>query len=203
MNIPEDEILIRINEIKSLIEPVEGWLGDQGVENLYRYTLKAPVSNVVELGSWKGRSTSCLAFAIKDRNEGRVYAVDTWKGSSEHQQALQSYADDQLYNEFIKNITNLNLLDYIEPVKMDSIEASRKWPLNLKIGLLYIDASHEYLSVKQDFEFWSPLVATGGYIIFDDVPSWDGPTKLVNELPKWYKQIDEKGNHAIFEKYID
>jgi predicted O-methyltransferase YrrM len=200
MNISEDQILIRINEIKRLIKPVQGWLSGQGVENLYRYALKAPVSNVVELGSWKGRSTSCLAYAIKDRNEGRVYAVDTWKGSSEHKKILQSYAEDQLYNEFIKNMTKLNLLDYIEPIKMDSVKASRKWPLSRKIGLLYIDASHNYFSVKQDFELWSPFVTTGGYIIFDDVPSWPGPTKLVNELPKGYKQIDIKGNHAIYKK---
>ncbi|MGN2275083.1 class I SAM-dependent methyltransferase [Priestia megaterium] len=200
MNISEDQILIRINEIKQLIKPVEGWLRDQGVENLYRYALKAPVSNIVELGSWKGRSTSCLAYAIKDRNEGHVYAVDTWKGSSEHKKILQGYVEDQLYNEFIENMTKLNLLDYIKPIKMDSVEASRKWPLSLQIGLLYIDASHDYLSVKRDFEFWSPFVTTGGYIIFDDVPSWPGPTKLVNELSKWYKRIDIKGNHAIFKK---
>lgn len=200
MNISEHQILKRINEIKQLIQPVDGWLDGKGVENLYRYTLKAPVSNVVELGSWKGRSTSCLAFAIQDRNEGRVYAVDTWRGSSEHQNILKSYVEDQLYNEFIKNMKQLNLLDYIEPIKMDSIEASRKWPLALKIGLLYIDASHDYLSVKRDFEFWSPFVTTGGYIIFDDVPSWSGPTQLINEIPKWYKQIDIRGNHAIFEK---
>ncbi|MED4298256.1 class I SAM-dependent methyltransferase [Priestia megaterium] len=200
MNISENEILIRINEIKQLIKPVQGWLRDQGVENLYRYALRAPNSNIVEIGSWKGRSTACLACAIKDRNEGRVYAIDTWKGSLEHQKTLQGYPEDQLYNEFIGNMKKLNLLDYIQPIKMDSIEASRQWPSSLKIGLLYIDASHDYLSVKRDFEFWSPFVTTGGYIIFDDVPSWPGPTKLVNELPKWYKKIDTKGNHAIFIK---
>ncbi|RAV23369.1 class I SAM-dependent methyltransferase [Paenibacillus contaminans] len=201
MNLTEDQIVFRLNEIKQLITPIDGWLSDEGVENLYRYTLLAPVSNVVEIGSWKGRSTSCLASAIKDRNGGRVYAVDKWKITPELQSYLKGYyAEDQLYDEFIDNMTKLNFIDYIEPIRQDSIEASRRWPLTRKIGLLYIDAAHDYLSVKQDFEFWSPFVASGGFIIFDDVPSWPGPTTLIGELPKWYKQIDIRGSHAIFQK---
>ncbi|AST93894.1 MULTISPECIES: class I SAM-dependent methyltransferase [Sutcliffiella] len=190
----------RIDEVKSAVSTVEGWLKKEGIKNLYTYALEAPTSTIVEIGSWKGKSTSCLAFAVKDRGEGRVYAIDTWKGSSEHQKVLKHYEEDQLYQEFLENMSKLNLLDVIQPIKMDSVEASRIWPIQKKIGLLYIDGSHEYELVKRDFEFWSPFVAEGGYIIFDDVPSWSGPTQLVNELPDWYKFIDIRGNHGIYQK---
>lgn len=201
MKISEDQISQRIDEIIRLIEPIEGWLWEQGVGNLYSYALQAPISTIVELGAWKGRSTSCLAYAVKDRNEGRVYAIDTWGGSAEHRSILQGYQANQLYGEFIANMTKLKLLPHIEPIRMDSVEASRQWPLSRKIGLLYIDASHDYVSVKQDFEHWSPHVVSGGYIIFDDVPGWEGPTRLVNEISKWwYKLLDNKGNQAIFQK---
>ncbi|MDQ0246209.1 putative O-methyltransferase YrrM [Bacillus fengqiuensis] len=193
------QISQRLNEVKEIVAPIEGWLNGEGIENLYTYALKAPTSTIVEIGSWKGKSTSCLALAVKDRGEGKVYAIDTWKGSSEHQEVLKNYAEDQLYREFLENMSRLNLLDVIEPIRMDSIESSRVWPLKQKIGLLYIDGSHEYELVKKDFEFWSPFVAEEGYIIFDDVPSWPGPTRLVGELPKWYKQIDTRGNHSIYQ----
>ena len=200
MDNSEAQIMNRINEIKSQLTTIEGWLSDEGIENLYKYSLKIPVPIIVEIGSWKGKSTSCLAYAVKERKKGLVYAIDTWEGSLEHQETLKNYTINQLYNEFIENMTSLDLLDYIYPIKMDSIEASRNWPISRQIGLLYIDGSHDYLSVKNDFEFWSPLITTGGYIIFDDVPSWPGPTKLVNELPKFYRQLELRGNQVIFQK---
>ncbi|TVY11436.1 class I SAM-dependent methyltransferase [Paenibacillus cremeus] len=200
MTLSENEISTRIAQIRPAVGSIHGWLNDDGVENLYRYALKAPVPNIVEVGSWRGKSTVCLASAIKDRGEGRVYAVDTWKGSEEHQGMLQHFKEGQLYNEFIENMRGLNLLDYIEPIPMDSMEASRRWPISRSIGMIYIDAAHDYLSVRRDFEFWSPFVASGGYMIFDDVPSWPGPTLLAEQLPGWYKKVVIRGNHAIFQK---
>lgn len=202
MNVSEDHIVMRIKEIVQNIAQVEGWLSNEGVDNLYRHAIKAPSSNIVEIGSWKGRSTACLAYAIQDLNEGCVYAVDTWKGSAEHQMMLQGYSEDQLYNEFIDNMTKLNLLQYIKPIKMESVAASFHWPKSLEIGLLYIDASHDYWSVKQDFDHWSPFVASGGYIILDDVPSWEGPTLFSHDISGHYNLLAIRGNHAIFQKPV-
>lgn len=196
----DSQVSKRLDEIRAIIHTVDGWLYDGGIGNLYTFALEAPTPTIVEIGSWKGKSTSCLALAAKDRGDGKVYAIDTWKGSSEHQETLKDYTEDQLYMEFLDNMSRLHLLDVIQPIRMDSIQASRVWPVKQKIGLLYIDGSHEYELVKRDFEFWSPFVAEGGYIIFDDIPSWPGPTRLVDELPKWYKHIDRRGNHGIFQK---
>ena len=102
MNNLENEIPERIEQIMKSISQIHGWLFQQGADNLYRLALKAPVANIVEIGSWKGKSASCLAYAIKDRGEGRVYAVDTWKGSPEHHEVLAEYKESQLYNEFIE-----------------------------------------------------------------------------------------------------
>lgn len=41
-------------------------------------------STIVEIGSWMGRSTSCMAELIKNSNKNvKFFAVDTWKGSDE------------------------------------------------------------------------------------------------------------------------
>jgi hypothetical protein len=66
--------------------------------------------------------------------------------------------------------------------------------------LLYIDADHIYESVREDFYNWAPHVAEGGYIVFDDVPSWPGPTQLVAELPADFEYVYMGWNHYIARK---
>lgn len=199
------DIMNRIEEIKKSVSTIEGWLSDSAGEILYKLVrLHAPVATAVELGSWKGRSTSWLGFGIKDRGEGQVYSVDEWKGSGSEesflQQLISQYSENQLFEEFHNNIIKQGLQHVVTPIQSDTIEASRKWDHNKEIGLLFIDASHDYSFVRKDFEFWCPMVKSGGYIVFDDVPSWPGPTQLVSELPKYYNHIATDSNISVFQK---
>lgn len=194
-------MLNRIIDIGNKVSSIEGWLSFEEGAALYRYARIAPIPTVVEVGSWMGKSTSWLSFAIQDRGSGSVYAVDHWQGSVEHQDTLKGFGNDQLYNTFLNNLRSLNLLPYVKPIKSNSIEASRQWLPSNEIGLIFIDASHDYLSVRRDFEYWCPLVAQGGFIVFHDVFTiWPGPTKLVLELPKWIKHVEQAGACWIGQK---
>ena len=186
----------RLEEIKKNTESIQGWCNAQGAFLLYALALNfAPGNVIVELGSWKGLSTVWLANAVKDKNDGKslVYAVDTWDGSLEHKDMLKEYEKDQLYKEFLNNILSAGVSDFIIPLRGDTISITRQWPIEREIGLLHIDASHEYDSVRKDFEFWSPLVMRGGIIVFDDVPSWFGPSRLITELPRWFQYLPISG----------
>lgn len=183
----------RVEEIKTSVKNIQGWLSEDAGITLYELALKySPNGVMVELGSWKGLSTVWLANGIKDRGNGKLYSVDTWKGTENeetHAEMLKDYEPDQLYNEFLNNIKTAGVSEYVEPLRMTTLQASRLWPIEKSIGLLMIDADHSYEGVKKDFEFWSPLVADGGLIVFDDVPTWPGPTKLITQLPHWYEQV--------------
>lgn len=37
------------------------------------------------------------------------------------------------------------------------------------VGMLFIDGDHSYGGVKKDFEMYSPLVASGGWVVFHDI----------------------------------
>ena len=186
----QEDLIARLSEIGPQIELIQGWLHQNAGTMLYQFAcLHAPTPTVVELGSWKGRSTAWLGCAIRQRGEGRVHAIDTWQGTAtetEHADLLKGYGPDQLYEEFLANMQSLGIGDVVEPWRMTTIEAARCWDRGASIGLLHIDASHEYAAVRADFEHWAPFVAPGGYIVFDDVPSWPGPTQLITELPRWY-----------------
>lgn len=183
----------RVQEIAISAKNVQGWLSENAGITLYELVLKfSPNGTIVELGAWKGLSTLWLANGVKDRGNGRLYSIDTWAGTENeavHAEMLKDYDENQLYNEFLTNIKNAGVAEYVEPLRMTTIQASRIWSVENPIGVLLIDADHSYESVKKDFEFWSPLVADGGLIVFDDVPTWPGPTKLVTQLPHWFEQV--------------
>lgn len=194
----------RISEIKQKVAPIQGWVFDEAGAKLYELVrFHTPNGTVVELGSWKGRSTVWLAHAVMDRGDGVVYAVDTWKGTATeegHQQLLSGYKENQLFEEFRRNLTNAGVYPGVIAIQGDTVEVSNRFPKNLPIGLLFIDACHDYPAVKEDFERWSPMVAEGGYIVFDDVPSWEGPTRFVAELPPSYKIRSIQHNQCIVKK---
>jgi predicted O-methyltransferase YrrM len=51
-------------------------------------------------------------------------------------------------------------------------------------NFLFIDGDHSYEGVKADFELYSPLLESGGYLVFDDYPatSWPGVQQAVDEV---------------------
>ncbi|UYZ12479.1 class I SAM-dependent methyltransferase [Brevibacillus sp. WF146] len=198
----------RLLEIQAKVAPIQGWVSDQAGMVLYQLTrFYAPTGTVVELGSWKGRSTVWLAHAVKDRGAGRVFAVDTWKGTQNGgpdeqtcQAYLKGYQENQLFEEFLQNLANAGVAECVQPLKGDTSAASWHFPRKHPIGLLFIDADHNYEAVKRDFSSWSPMVPAGGYVVFDDVPSWPGPTRLASELPASYRRIYMGWNICVFQK---
>jgi MMP 1-O-methyltransferase len=202
MNQPADDV--RIQQLFELTRDVQGWLVPDTARLLYRLTRhQGPFEHVVELGSWRGLSAIWLAAGLKDRGIGKLFAVDTWGGSFNealHQQLLVGYSQHQLYHEFLANIARCGVSEVVEPMYMTTAEAAMAWSHGRSIGLLHIDASHEYEHVLQDFELWTPYVKANGLIIFDDVPSWAGPSRLITELPPWYRVVATPPNKWIVQK---
>ena len=102
---------------------------------------------VVEVGSWYGKSTHALLSGC----QGIVHAVDHFQGSAD--------ANDRTHNrngkeEFFKNCGHFPNLDHLE---MPSIEASKKFE-DTSIDLVFIDAGHIYEEVLEDLQCWYPKV---------------------------------------------
>src|SRR5450631_4252194 len=63
-----------------LIDPVEGFLAQEEAQWLFNTALDVPDgSNLLEVGSYKGRSTCSLALGCRGTNK-RVFAVDPFDG---------------------------------------------------------------------------------------------------------------------------
>lgn len=157
-------------------------------QSFYEMCLKAvpETGTLVEIGSWRGRSTSCMGSLIKSSNRNvKFYSVDTWEGSDEEEhikliQELKSQGKTLFY-EFQENIKSCGVDDIIIPIQSTSILAAEQFE-DHSLDFVHIDASHEYQDVLNDIISWYPKVKPGGMITGDDYVSWwDGVVKAVDE----------------------
>lgn len=167
-----------IKAVEIITDRLDGWLHPQEGKFLYKAAKNCKGKGViVEIGSWKGKSTIWLAKGSKAGSGVKVYAIDPHTGSSENR---DKYGKVWTYPEFEHNITEADVQDIVVPLIKTSEESGREWD-GKAIELLWIDGAHEYEMVKQDFELWSQYLIEGGIIAFHDTIGWSGPRRLVKE----------------------
>jgi predicted O-methyltransferase YrrM len=147
----------------------KGWYGN-GAQLEALIKIKR-VETIIEVGSWLGKSTMHMASCLPQH--GKVYAVDHWMGSVEHQPGMSAWSPEvfMLYEYFLSNVIQAGLAHKIIPIRMESLEAAKQ--LKVTADLIYIDAAHDTASVYADLVAWYPHVKKGGIFCGDD---WTWPT---------------------------
>ena len=156
-------------------DDVDGWLSDVQGRALFDAAASATGRGViVEIGSWKGRSTTWLASGARLSGQ-RVYAIDPHRGSREDPAA------DTL-KEFLDNLARNGLADVVEPIVMTSEQAAAH--MTAPIELLFIDGDHSFEAVRRDAELWLPRLMDGGTVMFHDVATaaYTGPRRIVQRM---------------------
>jgi hypothetical protein len=128
-------------------------------------------ATIVEIGSFKGRSTTCLAYGARNSAK-HVFAIDTFQGNQKDFKQGESYGGRTFfshgyYDEFLQNIDKNGLSRYVTPLRGVSADIGKTW--NRAIHFLFIDGGHEYEDVLTDFETFFPHVVPGGLVAFHDV----------------------------------
>jgi len=167
--ITEEEILTQKNNIKKIKNTFKGrFIHDEvmlvpiilkKIKN-YKKSL-----NYLEIGVHNGAS---FCSAIYSDNDIKCYGIDLWEDVT-----IQSYksVDNLILDRTLQNIENSNRYNnFFKLFKGNSFkDESINFAKNIgPVDLLFIDGDHSYEGVKKDFENYSPLVESGGYIIFDD-----------------------------------
>lgn len=126
-------------------------------------------STLVEVGCWKGKSTIYLANLIKTSQSNikqHFYAVDTWKGSTEHKAAVDAAGGD-LFNEFMHNCQCCGVSQFVYPIRKQSLEAVQLFDSD-SVDFCFLDASHEYVDIFDDIISWWDKIRHGGYLAGHD-----------------------------------
>jgi len=152
--------------VKPLIADVPGWLTDEEGEALYELAQRCTGHGViVEIGSWKGKSTICLGLGSRAGNGVPIFAIDPHA--------------DYRFGDFKTNVERAGIADLVTPVPSLSQPAADTF--DEPIELLFVDGSHEYEHVLEDFEKWVPKVVDGGWVAFHDTTWTAGPRKVVGQ----------------------
>ena len=120
--------------------------------------------SVCEVGSWAGRSAIIMA-----RAGARVHCIDTWEGSKNDEGCKQYDRSRGTPLEVFKR----NTAGYdITHTVMRSPAAAHIFQ-DGQFDIVYIDAEHDYESVKADIEAWRPkakhILAGHDYHVFEGV----------------------------------
>ena len=161
---------------KENINKVKGFLDEREADCLYKLALKAGKNGpCLEIGSYCGKSSVYIGTACKE-NSTVLFSIDHHTGSEE-QQPGEAYFDPDLFDEetgkvdtlkhFRKTIADFDLEDVVIPVIGRSALIGSVWKTPL--SLIFIDGSHAYESVLNDYDIWANNQIPGGYLLFHDI----------------------------------
>ncbi len=143
--------------------------------------------DVVEIGSWQGRSSSFLARAVKESKNGNFYAIDHSEGNKGKEEFYT--VDGSLNNlkeNFRENLSKFGLMDTVNLLDMVNTDAS----IQLKdktIRFLFIDGDYTKDGVTKDIELFFPKLKKGSIVVFDDYfEGFNGLLEAVDEVFEKY-----------------
>ncbi len=136
---------------------------------------------ILEIGSYKGKSTVVLARAARISGRAGVVAVDPLTPDAVEFTAVSSGADPAMVrDEFYANLERSGVRDQVEFHEMTSGRLAESW--NRPIRLLWIDGDHSYASAKSDFSKFAPYLTDGAIVAMHDVLNpFDGPVAVFAE----------------------
>lgn len=175
-----DDVKAKIERGVTLARLTPGFLLENEMRFLGILAACIPVRGaIVEIGSYKGRSTVMLAHIAAEYKLGPVIAIDPHEGLSYLGDVAEQYRAHS-FEEFLHNIRSAGVDSEVEVQRARSEDVARQW--NRPIRLLWIDGDHSYRGCSQDFALFSPYLVDGAVVAFHDALSgFEGPIRVFVE----------------------
>ena len=149
------------------IDGVEGWLSEDQARRLWNAAreVKGP-AQIVEIGSFRGRSTIVLSRAAADGVQ--VVAIDPHGGGDRGPQEITPDAErgneDNLV--FRANLEGAGVNGRVRHVRLLSDQAHSE--VDGPIDMLYVDGAHRFKPARDDIAAWGARVPVGGTLLVHD-----------------------------------
>jgi predicted O-methyltransferase YrrM len=131
---------------------------------------------ILEIGSFKGRSTVGLASIARRYHQLPVVAVDPHTSPSETDPDLYD-GQTTTFDDFTRTIEQAGLAPHVEVHRAFSQDLAPTW--TRPIRLLWIDGDHTYAGAKADLDMFLPHLVPGGVVAFHDaLHNYDGPLRV-------------------------
>jgi predicted O-methyltransferase YrrM len=149
---------------------VDGWLTEHQARRLFeRASELRPPAQVVEIGSFRGRSAIVLAKGIAEGVD--LVAIDPHAGTDRGPREMHTTADTGQtdHDVFMGNLRTAGVDGRVRHVRHMSNEALEL--VDGDVQLLYIDGAHRYEPALDDIRRWGARVPVGGTMLIHD--SWN------------------------------
>src|SRR3954451_20816679 len=160
------------------VEKVDGWMTDEQARRLWDRALELRSGDqIVEIGSFRGRSTVILAAAASD-GVG-VVAIDPHAGNDRGPQEIEGFEEAAAvdHDVFHENLRAAGVDDRVRHVRSFSQDALGA--VEGDVDLLYIDGAHRFEPALADIRVWGGRVARGGTMLIHDSFSSVGVTLAI------------------------
>jgi len=158
---------------------VPGYLGEHEARFLGILAACAPAEGaIVEIGSFKGKSTVMLASVAAHYGLGPVVAIDPHNAPCATDPRIA--AGSSTFEEFLVSVRTAGLAVHVETHRAFSRDVAKGW--NQPIRLLWIDGDHTFRGAKEDFDLFTAHLVNGGVVALHDVlNSFEGPIRVFVE----------------------
>ena len=138
-------------------------------------------SHFVEVGTWKGMSAAYMAVEIINSGKNIKFdCVDLWEYVDYLPDDIEKELfPENLYDTFLKNIEPVKHI--INPIKELSWDGAKHYE-DKSLDFIFIDAAHDYESVKKDINAWFPKLKPTGIIAGHDYTWCVDVEKAVHEF---------------------
>lgn len=175
---PDPSQPVDLAHVVALVEDVDGWMTPGQAATLFDAARRCRADGtIVEIGSFRGRSTIVLASAAGPGV--RVVAIDPHAGTDRGPQEIDGFADEAEgdHEIFNANLQRAGVAGRVEHLRMFSDAALTL--IEGPIDVLYVDGAHRYGPALADIEQWGDRVAVGGTMLIHDSFSSIGVTGAI------------------------
>ena len=165
-------------EILQAVSGIDGWMSPDQAERLYRAAAATRAGDtIVEIGSFRGRSTIVLASAAPQGVQ--IVAIDPHAGNDRGPQEIGGFqaAAATDHDVFNANVAAAGVADRIRHVRQFSDEAHGV--VLGELAVLYVDGAHRYAPARADIHDWGRRVSPGGTLLIHDSFSSVGVTLAI------------------------
>jgi hypothetical protein len=159
-------------------------LTDQELRLLFQLAARVADGCIVEVGSFRGRSTAALALGALAGHRAPVYAIEPHEAFTG---VLGGVFGPEDRGSFFAAMLRLRLYPVVRLVNLSSEYLAAGWPLPVR--LLWIDGDHSEAGVRRDLACWLPKLHPDATIAFHDaVNPALGPARAIPRLladPAW------------------
>jgi predicted O-methyltransferase YrrM len=162
-------------DLDEALEGVDGWFSPDQVARVAERARQVPATGrIVEIGSFRGRSTIAIARSAPEGTE--IVAIDPHAGNDRGPQEIEGFEDEAAIDSkvFLTNLERAGVRDRVTYVRRFSHDALDDVPG--PIDMLHIDGAHRYGPASDDIARWGARVVGGGSLLVHDSFSSVGVT---------------------------